>query len=100
MVIGESSRAEDIDVNPTRERKLTNMRSSTAEELVRLTPPRRLTLERALEMIGDDECVEVTPGAVRIRKVTLSKSDRARALRRNSPTSRSYKLSPAPAVTT
>jgi GTP-binding protein len=99
MVIGESSRAEDIDVNPTRERKLTNMRSSTAEELVRLTPPRRVTLERALELIGDDECVEVTPGAVRIRKVTLAKSDRARAQRRSSPASRSEAAPPTPAVT-
>jgi GTP-binding protein len=81
MVVGECSRAEDIDVNPTRERKLTNMRSSTAEELVRLTPPRRLTLEQALELIADDECVEVTPSAVRVRKVVLAKADRARSRR-------------------
>jgi len=81
MVIGESLREDDMDVNPTRERKVTNVRSSTAEELVRLTPPRNLTLEAALELIADDECVEVTPAAVRMRKTTLSKSDRARAQR-------------------
>ncbi|MGH9074433.1 MAG: translational GTPase TypA, partial [Acidimicrobiales bacterium] len=72
MVIGESSRGDDMDVNPTKERKLTNMRSSTAEELVRLSPPRRLTLEAALELIAEDECVEVTPGTVRVRKVVRS----------------------------
>ena len=81
MVVGECSRAEDIDVNPTRERKLTNVRSSTAEELVRLTPPRRLTLEQALEHIADDECVEVAPSAVRVRKVALAKAARARSRR-------------------
>jgi GTP-binding protein len=85
MVVGECSRAEDIDVNPTRERKLTNVRSSTAEELVRLTPPRRLTLEQALELIADDECVEVTPSAVRVRKIALLKADRARSRRRPRP---------------
>ncbi|MHB8293112.1 MAG: translational GTPase TypA [Acidimicrobiales bacterium] len=82
MVIGESSRSDDMDVNPTKERKLTNMRSSTAEELVRLTPARKLTLERALELIAEDECVEVTPGAVRVRKVELTKAARARSGRR------------------
>ena len=81
MIVGECSRPEDIDVNPTRERKVTNVRSSTAEELVRLTPPRRLTLEQALELIADDECVEVTPSAVRVRKVVLAKADRARSQR-------------------
>jgi GTP-binding protein len=78
MVVGESSRGEDIDVNPTREKKLTNMRSSTAEELVRLTPPRRLTLEAALELIADDEVVEATPGSVRIRKAVLDQALRGR----------------------
>lgn len=79
MVIGESSRTEDMDVNPTKEKKLTNMRSSTAEELVRLSPPHVHTLESALEFIGDDECIEVTPKSVRIRKVILDQSMRARA---------------------
>jgi len=81
MVIGLNARPGDMDVNPTKERKVTNMRSSTAEELVRLTPPRRLTLDAALELIGDDECVEVTPRAVRVRKVQLAARDRAKARR-------------------
>jgi GTP-binding protein len=67
-----------MDVNPTRERKLTNVRSSTAEELVRLIPPRPLSLEQALEYIREDECVEVTPSAVRLRKVMLDRANRAR----------------------
>jgi GTP-binding protein len=78
MIVGENVRAEDIDVNPTRERKLTNMRSSTAEELVRLIPPRLLSLEQALEFIREDECVEATPSSVRLRKVTLDQSARGR----------------------
>jgi GTP-binding protein len=78
MVIGENARADEMDVNPTRERKLTNVRSSTAEELVRLTPPLTLSLEQALEFIGDDECVEVTPSAVRLRKVILDGAIRGR----------------------
>jgi GTP-binding protein len=78
MIVGENARAEDMDVNPTKERKLTNMRSSTAEELVRLVPPRVLSLEQALEFIRDDECVEVTPGAVRLRKVLLAAAERGR----------------------
>ncbi|HLU98295.1 MAG TPA: translational GTPase TypA [Thermobifida alba] len=80
MVVGENSRADDMDVNITKERKLTNMRSSTAEELERLVPPRRLSLEQALEFCREDECVEVTPDAVRIRKVVLDQKERARAL--------------------
>ncbi|HXW81292.1 MAG TPA: translational GTPase TypA [Acidimicrobiales bacterium] len=78
MVIGENARREDMDVNPTKERKLTNMRSSTAEELVRLTPPTVLSLEQALEFLREDECAEVTPASVRLRKVVLSQADRAR----------------------
>jgi GTP-binding protein len=78
MVVGENARAEDMDVNPTKERKLTNMRSSTAEELVRLVPPRVLSLEQALEFIRDDECAEVTPSTVRLRKVVLSAAQRGR----------------------
>jgi GTP-binding protein len=78
MIVGENSRSDDMDVNPTKEKKLTNMRSSTGDELVRLPPHRVLSLEQALEFIGDDECVEVTPQSVRLRKVTLSASERAR----------------------
>jgi GTP-binding protein len=76
MVVGENARAEDLDVNATKEKKLTNIRSSTADELVRLIPPRPLSLEQALEFIRDDECVEVTPAAIRLRKVELSASRR------------------------
>jgi len=76
MVVGENARAEDLDVNATKEKKLTNIRSSTAEELVRLIPPRPLSLEQALEFIRDDECVEVTPASIRLRKVELSASKR------------------------
>jgi GTP-binding protein len=79
MVIGENARADEMDVNPTRERKLTNVRSSTAEELERLTPPLQLSLEQALEFIADDECVEVTPKTVRLRKVVLESAERGRA---------------------
>ena len=78
MIVGESSRGEDMDVNPAKERKLTNMRSSTAEELVRLSPPRALSLEQALEFIAEDECVEVTPRAVRLRKLVLPAAERSR----------------------
>jgi GTP-binding protein len=78
MIVGENSRADDMDVNITKERKLTNVRSSTAEELERLVPPRMLSLEQALEFCRDSECVEVTPKAVRLRKVTLGATERAR----------------------
>ncbi len=81
MVVGENARAEDLDVNATKEKKLTNIRSSTAEELVRLIPPRPLSLEQALEFIREDECVEVTPGSIRLRKVELSASKRQQASR-------------------
>jgi GTP-binding protein len=76
MIVGENSRADDMDVNPTKEKKLTNMRSSTGDELVRLIPHRVLSLEQALEFCREDECVEVTPAAVRIRKVELSMAER------------------------
>jgi GTP-binding protein len=78
MIIGENARSDDMDVNPTRDRKLTNMRSSTAEELERLVPPRLLSLEQALEFCRDDECLEVTREAVRLRKTELSAARRAR----------------------
>ena len=82
MIVGENARGEDLDVNPTKEKKLTNIRSSTAEELVRLIPPRPLSLEQALEFIRDDECVEVTPRHVRLRKVELSAQRRQTAASR------------------
>jgi GTP-binding protein len=79
MIVGENSRANDLDVNASKEKKLTNMRSSTADELVRLIPPRPLSLEQALELIRDDECVEVTPKSIRLRKVELSATRRQSA---------------------
>jgi GTP-binding protein len=78
MIIGENARSEDMDVNATKERKVTNVRSSTAEELVRLIPPRLLSLEQALEFIREDECVEATPASVRLRKVLLDQAERGR----------------------
>ena len=82
MVVGENSRPDDMDVNATKEKKLNNIRSSTAEELEKLTPPKKLSLEESLEFARDDECVEVTPEIVRIRKVILDQNERARALSR------------------
>jgi GTP-binding protein len=82
MIVGENSRADDLDVNACKEKKLTNMRSSTAEELVRLIPPRSLSLEQALEELRDDECVEVTPESIRLRKVELSAQKRQTAASR------------------
>ena len=78
MIVGENARAEDMDVNPTKEKKLTNVRASSAEELVRLAPPMQLSLEQALEFIREDEAVEVTPKQVRLRKVELDQTVRAR----------------------
>jgi len=78
MIVGENSRDDDMDVNITKEKKLTNMRSSTSDELVRLVPPRKLSLEQCLEFCREDECVEVTPTAVRIRKVVLDATERGR----------------------
>jgi GTP-binding protein len=85
MVVGENARAEDIDVNPTKEKKLTNMRQANSEEFTRLIPKRTLVLEQALEFIREDECVEVTPNHVRLRKVTLPQQERAKAARRGLP---------------
>jgi GTP-binding protein len=78
MIVGENSRQDDLDVNPTKEKKLTNMRSSTGDELVRLIPHRQLSLEQALEFCREDECVEVTPAVVRLRKQDLSAEARAK----------------------
>jgi GTP-binding protein TypA/BipA len=82
MVVGENARSEDLDVNATKEKKLTNMRSSTSEELVRLIPPRPMSLEQALEFVREDEAVEVTPRNVRLRKVELSAQKRQSAASR------------------
>lgn len=82
MIVGENARSDDMDVNPTKEKKLTNMRSSTSEVLVPLIPHRELSLEQALEFCREDECVEVTPSAVRMRKVLLHATDRVRAGRK------------------
>jgi GTP-binding protein len=79
MVVGENSRAEDMDVNITKEKQLTNMRQSTSDVFERMTPSRRLTLEECLEFAREDECVEVTPEVIRIRKVELDSNARARA---------------------
>ncbi|HEY2438471.1 MAG TPA: translational GTPase TypA, partial [Solirubrobacteraceae bacterium] len=81
MIIGESSRAEDLDVNATKEKHLTNMRSSTADELVRLVPKRELSLDQALEFLRVDEAVEVTPHAVRLRKAVLDGTARRKQAR-------------------
>jgi len=83
MIVGENSRADDMDVNPTKEKKLTNMRQSSGDVLIPLIPHRVLSLEQALEFCRDDECVEVTPGTVRIRKVELTAEARAKTRSRN-----------------
>ena len=88
MIIGENARADDMDVNPTREKKLTNVRSSTADVYERLVPARLLSLEQALEFIAEDECVEVTPASVRLRKVILDQTVRGRMAKRAKDTAR------------
>jgi GTP-binding protein len=81
MVVGENSRPGDMDVNPTKEKKLTNMRSKSTDENIQLEPPRELTLESALEYIEEDELIEVTPAAIRLRKRFLSANDRKKLSR-------------------
>ncbi|KSU67084.1 MULTISPECIES: translational GTPase TypA [Micrococcaceae] len=81
MIVGENSRADDMDVNITKEKKLTNMRAASSDSFENLTPPQTLTLEESLEFAREDECVEVTPEAIRIRKVLLNANDRAKATR-------------------
>ena len=83
MIVGENSRAGDMDVNICREKKLTNMRASSSDNTVSLTPHRVLSLEHALEYIAGDECIEVTPKHIRLRKVELDPLDRVRAARRS-----------------
>jgi GTP-binding protein len=82
MIVGENSRQEDLDVNAVKEKQLTNVRSSTSDVLVRLVPARKLSLDQALEFVREDECVEVTPHSVRMRKVVLAGVDRVREARR------------------
>ncbi|EPD94865.1 translational GTPase TypA [Streptomyces albus] len=82
MIIGENSRADDMDVNITKEKKLTNMRAASADTTENLVPPRKLSLEQSLEFCREDECIEVTPETVRIRKVNLDAKERARAAAR------------------
>jgi len=81
MMVGENSRPGDMDVNPTKEKKLTNMRSKSADEMITLEPPREITLEVALEYIEDDELIEITPQGIRLRKRLLATSDRKRTNR-------------------
>ena len=78
MIVGENARSEDMTVNPAKEKKLTNIRAAGSDENIILKPPRRMSLETALEYIGDDELVEVTPNHIRLRKVLLKESDRRR----------------------
>ncbi|WP_262055854.1 translational GTPase TypA [Streptomyces sp. STR69] len=82
MIVGENSRADDMDVNITKEKKLTNMRSAAADSFEAIVPPRKLSLEQSLEFCRDDECVEVTPESVRIRKVVLDQKERGRSASR------------------
>ena len=82
MVIGENSRADDMDVNPTKEKKLTNMRQSSGDILIPLIPHKQMSMEQALEFCREDECMEVTPATVRIRKVNLDQTERGRAASR------------------
>jgi GTP-binding protein len=81
MIVGENSRENDLPVNPTREKKLTNMRASGSDDNILLRPPRLLSLEAALEYIEDDELVEVTPTKIRLRKWLLKEADRRRSAR-------------------
>ena len=81
MVVGENSRPDEMDVNPTREKKLTNIRSAGADDAMLLRPPRQLTLEAALEYIEWDEYVEVTPQVIRLRKTMLTETERKRQSR-------------------
>ena len=89
MIVGENSRADDMDVNPTKEKKLSNMRSSGADVLVRLIPAKEMSLEQALEFIREDECCEVTPKNVRLRKTVLDGMARVRVSRNQAKSQRS-----------
>ncbi|MEZ6114239.1 MAG: hypothetical protein R3C99_24985 [Pirellulaceae bacterium] len=82
MIVGENARENDLTVNPTREKKLTNIRAAGSDDNILLKPPRRLSLEAALEYVEDDELVEITPTQIRLRKKLLRESDRRREDRR------------------
>ena len=82
MIVGENSRADDLDVNATKQKHQTNVRAASADILVRLIPPRPLSLENALEFLRDDECVEITPASLRLRKAELAKTERMKAARK------------------
>jgi GTP-binding protein len=82
MIIGENSRPDDMQVNIVREKQKTNIRTHAADEAIKLTPPRAITLESSIEFIGDDELVEVTPQNLRLRKRILKESDRRRSSKR------------------
>jgi GTP-binding protein len=82
MIVGENSRSNDMIVNPTREKKLTNIRAAGSDDNILLKPPRQLSLEMALEYIEDDELVEITPRFLRLRKIVLKEADRRRQTRR------------------
>jgi GTP-binding protein len=79
MIVGENPRPDDMDVNPSKEKKATNIRSSTQEQTEGLIPPRLLSLEQALEFVREDECLEVTPRSIRLRKLVLTQHERARS---------------------
>ena len=85
MIVGENARSQDLDVNPTKEKHQTNIRAASADILIRLIPPRRLSLEQSLEFLREDECMEVTPEAVRLRKVELEKTARVKLARKSKP---------------
>ncbi len=82
MVIGENARNTDLDVNAIKEKQQTNVRAAAADETVRLVPAKRLSLEQSLEFLREDECVEVTPDAVRLRKVELDQTERVKLARK------------------
>jgi GTP-binding protein len=82
MIVGENSRADDMDVNITKEKKLTNMRAASADTTENVVPARKLSLEQSLEFCREDECIEVTPETVRIRKVVLDQKERGRTASR------------------
>ena len=84
MVVGENARDEEMDVNPTKEKKLTNMRASGSDNTEKIAPPTIFSLEQALEFIADDEAVEVTPKSVRLRKVVLDVASRHRLRKKSS----------------
>ncbi|HEU4768659.1 MAG TPA: translational GTPase TypA, partial [Pyrinomonadaceae bacterium] len=84
MIVGENARSVDLDVNAVKEKKLTNMRASTADEAMRLVPPKELSLEQALEFIADDELVEVTPQTIRLRKRVLASNQRPKSSKQDS----------------